>query len=73
LRKDDLDNAKDTLKNLKLESPKGCLEFFKTISFKWHEALQEQGSKSDLQKTIEAYEKLLQKSELKIRDFIRVL
>jgi len=71
LTDDDMETTKDAIKNLKIESPKGCLDFFKTIALRWHEILKDQSNKCDLQKTIDAYEKLLQKSELKIRDFIR--
>ena len=63
---------KDILKGFQIEDPISCVDFIKTIAMTCYEKVKEAETKSDTFKTANEYERLLQKSELKIRELIRV-
>ena len=69
---DYFDNGKDFIKNLNIKDPSSCIQFIRKIAGKWFDTLKSYSQMGDIIKANEEYEKLLQKSELKIRDFIRV-
>jgi len=57
---------------LNIEDPVSCVKFIQLIAGKWYDKVKSHNQMGDMYKTNEEYERLLQKSELKIRDFIRV-
>lgn len=66
-----MENLKESVKNLKIADPVGCIKLLKFVATESYKKLQDYG-KIDISKTVNDYESLLQKSELKIRDLIRV-
>ena len=67
-----MDFIKDAFKNVRVEEPLECIELLKKIILKLYEKTKEIQKHNNSDKIIEDYEKMLQKSELKIRDLIRV-
>ena len=67
-----MDDVKDVVKTVQVEQPIDCIRFIKNIAVKCYDKIRNSGKSNSVQKVIEEYEKLLQKSELKIRDLIRV-
>jgi len=60
------------IKQTNFQDPKGCLEFFKNIIMNFSQRLREPTDLNDDSRKPNEIEKMLQKSEIKIRDLIRV-